>query len=260
MMTDRSGLATAMSFLFHPAFQSAVLPLLLAMAGVALLRPAGHRWAAWGAVLGLLGSLAVLPGYAWPAESATQRLPWIVLGAALVGACATGLSRTRPPDPLAGADLAAAWVVALLGLTALAALGGSLLLAQLALMVAVTTAVPGLWAWGWPSAGVRVGLPVVLPVAVAALLIAWALPGSGLAGGGRLALLALALCAPMVVARLRGSGGPGRLVPLAVAALAAVPVALAVAWLLVSGEAPTAAGSDDPYYQPGWNQPRPGGD
>ena len=190
-----------MDLLFHPAFQSAVLPLLLAVAGVALLHRLARPWAAMGAVLALLGALAVLPGFVWPAPSAAQRLPWLVLGAAAIGALVCALQRLQAPDDGAGASHAAASAVACLGLTALAALGGSLLLAQMALMVAVTTAVPGVWAWLMPQSGVRVGLPVLLPMAVAAALIAWALPMPGLAGLARLGLLLLALTAPLWVAR-----------------------------------------------------------
>lgn len=242
-----------MSFLDHPAFQSAVLPLLLALAGVALLRRVARPWAGFGAVAGLLGALAVLPGFVWPAESALQRLPWLVLVAAAVGVGVGTWQRSRAADWDAGARLAAAWVVATLGLTALAALGGSLLLAQLALTVAIATAVPGVWAWWWPDAGVRVGLPVLLPVAVAVVLIAWALPDAGLAGPGRLGLLALALTAPWWVARTGWARRHHRLAPLVVAALAAVPVALAVGWLLLGGGPAPAAGTDDPYYQPRWD-------
>ncbi|MGZ8274357.1 MAG: hypothetical protein ACXWUM_10605, partial [Burkholderiaceae bacterium] len=72
-----------MSFVHHPAFQSLVLPFVLAVVGMALVRAlpgaAGVRWWSLGAVLGLLAALAVLPGFDWPATSRSQKLPWIVL-------------------------------------------------------------------------------------------------------------------------------------------------------------------------------------
>jgi len=175
-----------MELLHHPATQSLVLPPLLAWLGVWLLRAiAGARWAPLGAALGLLAALAVLPGFDWPALSRVQRLPWIVLAATVLAGAWLGIA---PPGPghrrLRGVALAAGLTIASLALAALAALGGSLLLAQLAVMVAAATAVPGLWAWWRPASGVRVPLAALLPMLAGGLFIAFALfaaqqPGPG---------------------------------------------------------------------------------
>lgn len=171
----------------HPAIQSLVLPPLMAWLAVWLLgRAAGPRWAPLGAALGLLAAFAVLPGFDWPALSRVQKLPWIVLVATLVAAVWLWFAPGRNSHRLLGVVLSAALTVAALGLAAVGGLGGSLLLAQLALMVAATTAVLGLWVWWRPASGLRAPLAALLPAFVAALLIALslfgALPSQG-AGG-----------------------------------------------------------------------------
>lgn len=170
----------ASDILAHPAFQSAVLPLLLCIAGVAaLLRTTGPNRAALGAALGLLVALAYFPGFDWPATARAQQLPWAVLAgcalaAVLVWRAARGLPAARAW--WRGIALAAVLTLVCLALVAMAAFGGSLLLAQLALMVAVATAVPGLWSWWRPSSGLWVAPAALLPQLLAALCIAWALP------------------------------------------------------------------------------------
>lgn len=158
-----------MDLLFHPAFQSLVLPLCLAIAATALLqRVAGPRRAAFGAALGLVLALAVFPGFDWPALTRAQKLPWIVLAATLLAA---GLAEAG------WARGVRAWAVACLSLASLAlavwaALSGSLLLAQLALTVATTTAVLAIWAaWGRQAAPAS----ALLPATLAWLMIATAL-------------------------------------------------------------------------------------
>lgn len=176
-----------MDILNHPAFQSLVLPLLLCVAGVAvLLRAAESRWAALGAALGLLVALAFFPGFDWPATARAQKLPWVALGGAVIAVLllwrtAPGLTATR--QRVRGIVLAAVLTVACLGLAAAAGLGGSLLLAQLALMVAVAAAVPGLWSWWRPSSALRVAPAALLPQLLAALLVASALPMAPWNGG-----------------------------------------------------------------------------
>ena len=66
-----------MSFLYHPAFQSLVLPFVLALAISALMRPLGLRWAALGAAIGLVLTMAAWPGFDWPPASRAQTLPWV---------------------------------------------------------------------------------------------------------------------------------------------------------------------------------------
>lgn len=168
-----------MDLLHHPAFQSLFLPALLAWLGVLLLRRfTGAHWAALGGALGLLVALCVFPGFDWPATARAQKLPWTVLvGTALAvlflwrtaGRTGTGRQRMR------GIVMAAVLTVASLGLAVMAGLGGSLLLAQLALMVATATAVPGLWAWWRPSSGLVVSATALLPLGLAWLVIAAAL-------------------------------------------------------------------------------------
>ncbi|MDO9438890.1 hypothetical protein [Hydrogenophaga sp.] len=175
------------AMLNHPAIQSLVLPPLVAWLAIWLLgRWAGPRWAPLGAALGLLAALAVLPGFDWPALSRVQKLPWTVLAGTLVA----GVWLWKKPVPnrprMRGVALAAALTVAALGLAAFGGLGGSLLLAQLALMVAATTAVLGLWVWWRPASGLRASLASLLPGFVAGLFIAVslfsALPDQPLAG------------------------------------------------------------------------------
>ncbi|MCW5668403.1 MAG: hypothetical protein KIT86_02005 [Hydrogenophaga sp.] len=169
-----------MNLLNHPAFQSLVLPLLLCIAGVAaLLRAAGPNRAALGAALGLLVAFAVFPGFDWPAAARAQKLPWIALAGTAIAAlllwrATRGLPTARPW--WRGIAFAAVLTLACLGLAAAAGLGGSLLLAQLALMVAVATAVPGLWSWWRPSSGLWMAPAALLPQLLAALWIAAALP------------------------------------------------------------------------------------
>lgn len=316
-----------MSLLHHPAFESLVLPALLAVTGVALLRAlpaaASRRWTPLGAVVALPAALAVLPGFAWPAAAIAQKLPWVVLlalalaalvqalssdanragrwlqwlvaalcwagasvwlaggraaplaaaatvlsGAAVLALLAWGDGRARarqhrpvagdlPPLPEAdtGAALAAALAVAALGLAAVAAGGGSLLLAQLALMLATVTAVAGLWTWLRPASSPVVSSATLMPLGLAWLAIAQALPTLTGAGVAPLALVALAFLSPLLVARRAWAGRRPRRVPAAVALLAAVPVALAVAWQPGAGgtaaDIPGAV-DDDPYYEPRW--------
>lgn len=169
-----------MGLLNHPAVQSLVLPLLLCIGGMAaLLRLAGPNRAALGAALGLLVALAYFPGFDWPATARAQKLPWVALAGCAIAAlllwrAASGLAPSR--RWWRGIALAAVLTLACLGLAAAGGLGGSLLLAQLALMAAVAAAVPGLWSWWRPSSGLWVAPAALLPQLLAALWIAAALP------------------------------------------------------------------------------------
>lgn len=160
-----------------------------------------------------------------------------------------------------GAATAGALTVAALGLAALAAGDGSLLLAQLAMMLAVVTAVPGLWAWLSPASGLVIAPAALLPLGLAWLVIAYSLAVPGPSASGRVALIALAFVAPTMVARLPWSARHPRLMPLLAALLAALPVVVALTWLMLgepaTADADGAYGADggaeaDPYYQPSW--------
>lgn len=316
-----------MSFVHHPAFQSLVLPFVLAVACMALLRAlpgrAGVRWWPLGAVIGLLAALAVLPGFDWPATARSQKLPWIVLaGLALAvlsmawraessrgGRWATWLGGvlgwagasvwlegaraeplqagpfvlagavvlallalgTRPasalqrdaslvrPEPVPaasddGTTALAALTVAALGLGALAGSGGSMLLAQLALMLGVAAAVPGLWMWLRPASGLVVPAAALMPLGLAWLAIAQSLPARGAGSAVSVALVALALAVPPLMKRSPWAARHPRWAPLAAVAFAAVPVALALVWQLIDVGGPVSVPgtvpADDPYYAP----------
>jgi hypothetical protein len=82
-----------------------------------------------------------------------------------------------------------------------------------------------------------------------------ALSTSDLQASARPALLALAFAVPWLLARSAGFVRRTRWAPAVVVALAAVPVALALAWQFAAGG--TAAGTpgtveDDAYYTPQW--------
>jgi len=315
-----------MSFIHHPAFQSLGLPLLLTLMLTGLLAqrkaPPVNRWWALSAAIALLLSFLLLPGFDWPATARTQKLPWIVLGGAGLGALWLSLASTQPgrwmcwatgtaywamacvwlsgspvqwayallgalvgsvvlamvliakaghsPTPtgtvsasaelaVAGAATAGALTVAALGLAAIAAGGGSLLLAQLAMMLAVVTAVPGLWAWWRSASGFVIAPTALLPLGLAWLVIAYALAVPGPSAAGRTAVVALAFVAPVVVTRLSWTAQHPRWAPLLAALLAALPVVVALVWLLLGDSAPagadasTGGAEDDPYYRPNWD-------
>ena len=161
-----------MTFLQHPAFQSLVLPVLLALAAMALLRMAGERWTSLGATLGLLLALAVWPGFDWPASSRAQTVPWVVLAGLIVAALAIGLHAPATKPLARGSGLLGMLLITALAiaLAVWAGLGGSLLLAQLALMVASVAGVACLWAWR----SAFVVPAALLPLVLAGLTIAFA--------------------------------------------------------------------------------------
>jgi hypothetical protein len=146
--------------------------------------------------------------------------------------------------------------VAALGVAVLAGNGGSLLLAQLALMLGTAAAVPGLWAWLRPASGLVIPAAVLMPLGLAWLSIAQSLPADGAGSAARLALVALAFAVPPLLKRSVWAAHHPRWAPAAAVAIAAVPVALALAWQFVdSGDparVPGTVGDDDPYYAPRW--------
>jgi len=309
MIRARSTNGTGTALIHHPAFQSLVLPLLLALLGIAVLRAGlGARHAAWGGLLGLLGTLAWLPGFEWPAVTRTQKLPWIVLaglglaavdalrgggrgrpmlawlaallawvaaGLWLAGAAAAPLALAtagvlgwavlsllawgRGDAPAQGAVAVAVLTLATLGLAGLAATGGSLLLAQLALMLASSVAAVGCWAWLRPAAGGVVSPVLRLYFGLAWLSIAWCwvlaapAPASGAASAVRVAILTLAFLVPVLLSHLRVPARATPWLPRAAVLLAAVLVVLAVAWPGGTDMAlvpDSAADPDDPYLTP----------
>lgn len=297
--------STAVSFLHHPAFQSLVLPAVLAAVFIGLLMAWRPRQAALGAAVALVLALAVWPGLTWPPTAGAQKVPWLALAALVVGligdmarpgqtpalvrpwlvavlawalaaAWLLGLAQagtlaiaivvghvvlaasawsTRAPlaEPTRAAGSAAALTVAVLGLGAMAGSGGSLLLAQLSMMLAVVSAVAGLWIWWRPGPLARVTPAALVALALVALSLATLMAASGQANPVALALLALALVSPW----WPGAWSPGgaRWRPLVVAGLSALPVVVAVLANLALAPAPPAAtdtDADDAYYTPRW--------
>ena len=174
-----------MSFLHHPAFQSLVLPFVLAVAFSLLLRQLGLRWALLGAALGLVLALAVWPGFDWPAASRAQVLPWVALCSTLLAALAIALKGPGARAMARRNGLIAAVLLTLLalGLAAWGALGGSLLLAQLAMMLATACGVAVLWAWRAAAVSPVSLLPLLLTGIGLALCLA-GLPAGGTEGSG----------------------------------------------------------------------------
>lgn len=169
-----------MSFVNHPAFQSLVLPFVLAVVVSLLLRTLGLRWAALGAALGLALTMATWPGFDWPATSRVQVLPWVALGSTLLSALAIALKApgTRAMGRRNGLIAAVLLTLIALGLAAWGALGGSLLLAQLALMLATVCGVAVLWGWRAAAVSPVALLPLLLTGGGIALCLAW-LPVGG---------------------------------------------------------------------------------
>ena len=179
MMHETAGSHT-MSFLHHPAFQSLVLPFVLGVVSIGLLRMAGPRWAALGSALALVATLAMWPGFDWPAASRVQKLPWIALSGMLLAALAIALKApgTMPLGRWAGVAISIMLLLAALGLAAWAALDGSMLLAQLALVLGTLTGLAALAAWRIASASAVASLPLLLAGIWIALSIAWLPPGA----------------------------------------------------------------------------------
>ena len=167
----------ASDILNHPAFQSVVLPLSLCFVGAgALGRFAGPRWMAAGVVLGLLLALTWFPGFDWPASTRAQKLPWIVLAGAAMAVLLPALRRWASGGR--GVVLPAGLTLIALALAAWAGTSGSLLLAQLALMLVVAGAVATFLVWRRPQPTGAGMLVLLLPLALACLTIAWAMTGA----------------------------------------------------------------------------------
>ena len=182
-------------FLHHPAFQSLLLPALLGgLCTLALHRALGGQnrsWGAFGPSLGLVLAMLWWPGFAWPAAAQAQKLPWIVLLGlfAAVAAQVFAVSRVAPAGRAAAGALRGALALLVLlallaGLAVFAVVSGSLLLAQLALMVAASAGVTLLWAWVQRESGPRITAVSLLPLladflALLALVAALGWPSSG---------------------------------------------------------------------------------
>jgi hypothetical protein len=232
-----------LSFLHHPAFQSLLLPCLLALLAMAALRVGcGARWAPLGAALGLLGALAWLPGVEWPAASRVQKLPWTVLAGLVVAAVATARQPAgRSPRWAAWATLAVwvgagAWLAGAQGSVPLVAAGAAAGGVVLGLLV-------------WPASAAFAAPAAVAQTGAAASAAALAMAALGLAAlagsGGSLLLAQLALMLATCTAVLGvwlwlrpapGPHGAAALLPLGLAWLA-----LAASWALSASTEPATA-------------------
>jgi hypothetical protein len=170
--------------------------------------------------------------------------------------------------PAARADAATALVVAALGLGVASFLGGSLALAQQALVVAAAAGGAALWLWPKARLAFGPGATVTATVAwfataqaamqgieigpVTGALLAAALLAAALTAGGRRDEFS-----PVGSSRLRPSaaGRAALLRPLVTAALAVALVVVGIGWQIHgvrSGPAEDAgspAGADDPYVK-----------
>jgi hypothetical protein len=196
----------------------------------------------------------------WLAGAAAD--PLALAAAAMLGwAVLSLLAWGRGDAPAPGALAAAVLTLATLGLAGLAATGGSLLLAQLALMLASTVAAAGCWAWLRPASGLVVSPALLMCFGLAWLSIAWSwvlaapAPAFGNASAVRVAILTLAFLVPAMLPRLRAPARAKPWLPWTAVLLAAVPVVLAVAWpggIQVAPMPDTAADPDDLYLTPSW--------
>lgn len=172
-----------MNFLHHPLFQSLALPLALGLSLGLLLRPAGNRWLVLAPALSLLLALVAWPGFVWSVSSRSQLLPWLALGATAIASAALALKIPKAAVWYGRAGLWAALFLTLVGLTLAAwgALGGSMLLAQLAVSLATVSAVGAWQAFRYGSAS-WLGLLPLLLFALGLMLCLAGLPASGPAG------------------------------------------------------------------------------
>ena len=218
------------------------------------------------------------PHLAWRANAAVWLLAcvWLQGGVAdgLGGWLGAGLAALAGSVVLAllaagrsGAVTAAVFVVAGVALAVLAALGGSLLMAQLALIMACSMLVPGVWVWLGPRAGQPLPAALLQPFGLAGVAVGWiwmlSAPGPTPVSVAQLGLLVLALGVPWLWPHLRlrsrWLARQVRWAPLWAALLAALPAALAlglpfaVAPWVAPCEPAAGCGGADPdslYYAP----------
>jgi hypothetical protein len=171
-----------MMFFYHPGFQSLVLPLFLFIGLAWGLRSAGLAWRLMAPPLALLLTLAVWPGFVWPALAYAQMVPWWVLGVTVMAVFVLVL---RLPFNKVLDGRQSVWLVALLPVSGLllatwGALGGSLLFAQLAAMLATVGAGAFVQCWRLRAVSWLALVPLVLMLAALAMGLS-DLPASGTA-------------------------------------------------------------------------------
>lgn len=277
----------------HPLFRSVLLPALLALVLCGVLRKAGgSRWAAVGTALALLITCTWVVG--WPPRpgSLVGALPWVVLGAGLLGAV---LEAARAGARLQWAVTAAAWALVLmalgmpslgagvaawavgtlvlgamaaartdtadapallalmgLGLAGVAMLSASLLLFELALGGALAMAGTALWLW--PRMRIAFGPAGRVAASLFWLSLAYATARLTQAPVVALLLLALGFAAGPLMDRWPRAAQPLWARPLWRAAPAAlcVAAALALAFSAGGGTATDRAGAIPPGEEAGY--------
>lgn len=174
-----------MTLFYHPGFQSLVLPLALFLGLAWGLRSAGLAWRLMAPPFALLLALAVWPGFVWPALAHAQMLLWWVLGAT---ALVVLVLVFRLPIHTVWSERQGLWLVAVvpvsgLLLAAWGALGGSLLLAQLAAMLVTLGVAALVQAWRLRAVSWLALVPLLVLAASLAMALS-ALPTSGPALSG----------------------------------------------------------------------------
>lgn len=238
----------------HPLIRSVLLPFALALVLGGLLRAAlgaqvGARWAAAGLAVALVVAAFNVVGWQARAGTLTEKLPWVIAAAALLGLVleavasaarvrwmaatalwALALLALGVASPLAGllawvagaaviaavlqvrsdgADAPALLAVAGLGLAGVAMLSASLLLFELALGGAV--AAVGLALWLWPRARIAFGASGRIVAVLAWLALAYATLRLTQAPVAALVLLALVFAVgPLLDRRHPAAGAPAR--------------------------------------------------
>ncbi|MDZ7589280.1 MAG: hypothetical protein U5L05_01030 [Rubrivivax sp.] len=238
--------------------------IVLAGLGLAVLQAVHARNNGSPALIWLAASAVWAAAMLWLAGGQVSPL---ALGAAtLLGwAVLTLLAWGRYEAPARRAVLAAVLTLASLGLAGLCATGGSLLLAQLGLMLASSVAVVGIWSWWRPASGLVVSPALLLAFGLAWLSIAWswvlAAPAAATvftvdaASAARVAVLALVFLSPSVLPRRGVTGRASSWRRGLAVALAILPIMVALAWSGGAGRAPmpdTATDPNDPYLTPSW--------
>ncbi len=276
----------------HPLVQGLAVPLLLALAGGAVLRAAlgpsrGARWAGLALGAGVTAAAALLLPWRWPPGALVEKLPWCLAAAWLAGAAleTAGAPRRRQWAAAALLWVALSWWLGAPGLplaAAFAAAGAGVLAAlhagddgRATAAAATVAAALGLAATAF-AAGSLLLMQVALPLAAVAAgvaLLLWPRARIRFAGGAA-AAAGIAWLAAAQAAALLTPAPRGALLLLALG-FVAVPLAgrlrFRAAWLeplaaaLLAAlaavgavawtmQAPAAGDpGDDPYYQPDWD-------
>lgn len=239
----------------HPLFQSFVLPLVLAFAATGVLRAMlgpgpGARWAALGVPLALLVAMSWVLGWRMPPGGLTEKLPWVYLAAAVLGAVLEALRADRRAQWLAAGLLWAIVIVALgrqpwllrvgswavgmavigavlyevpsrahaaamlvmagVGLALVAMMSGSALLFELSLGLAAAVAGNALWLWPVPRISLGAGGALVAVIGWLSLAQGTALLTSVRPGAVLLLAAAFSACGIVHVLRRRLHRGEAR--------------------------------------------------